>query len=233
MPTFDNLEGKRFGRLIAKSPIRDNNKNIKWICICDCGNICTPYAFSLKNGRTQSCGCFGKEQRVKANTKHNMTNLRIYSCWEHMKDRCNNKNFKQYKDYGGRGISVCEEWYNFENFYNWSMENGYNDNLTLDRIDVNGNYCPENCRWATRREQQLNKRNNVFLTMNGITMAQKEWAKKLGIRDHVIIDRLKRGWTVEEALTIPTSNHKKIETIRKESTTKPASDISSQTDSTN
>lgn len=135
-----------------------------------------------------------------------------------MKYRCNNNNFKQYKDYGGRGISVCEEWYNFENFYNWSMENGYKDDLTLDRIDVNGNYEPSNCRWATRYEQQLNRRTNKILTFNGETLTQKEWADKLGFNDTLILNRLNRGWTIEEALKIPANNHKKIETIRKEST---------------
>lgn len=223
MPAFKDLTGQKFGRLVAIKPIRNSGKNVKWFCACDCGNTSSPYAFSLLSGDTKSCGCLGKERRLKAHKKHGMCDSRVYSCWEHMKARCNNKNFKQYKDYGGRGIKVCDEWEEFEKFYKWAMDNGYDDNLTLDRLDVNGNYCPENCRWVTRKEQQLNRRVNKVFTFNGETLTQKEWSDKLGFCENLIIGRLKRGWTIEEALTIPASNKKRISKIRKESTKAPVS----------
>ena len=129
---------------------------------------------------------------------------RLYRIWANMRTRCNNPNFTKYADYGGRGITVCKEWGTFEPFRAWAVLNGYKENLTLDRIDNNGNYCPENCRWATQKEQCNNKRNNHTLTHNGETLTISEWAQRLNVNYFSLHDRItKLGWSAEKALTTP------------------------------
>lgn len=179
-----DISGQRFGRLLAikkdhsvwdKKTRRSENY---WLFRCDCGKEKVINKYSVLRGKTVSCGCFNKEKTVERNIKHGLFNTekRIYGCWQDMKNRCYNKNRKKYKIYGGRGIIVCDEWKNsFSNFYEWAKNNGYNDNLTLDRIDSNGNYEPSNCRWATLKEQANNKRNNHKITINGITKNLCEW----------------------------------------------------------
>lgn len=137
--------------------------------------------------------------------KHGMYKSRIYKIWESMKLRCYSVHQTAYKDYGGRGITVCTEWLNdFMMFYNWAISNGYNDRLTLDRIDVNGNYEPLNCRWLTMKEQTRNKRNNRFLTYNGLTKCIVDWANETGIDRRTLTKRIDvLGWTVEKALNTP------------------------------
>lgn len=133
--------------------------------------------------------------------KHGMNGTRIYREWCHMKERCNSVKHKSYKHYGGKGIKVCEEWQkDFIPFYEWSMNNGYRDNLTLDRIDVDGNYEPNNCRWITNLEQQRNKKNNRFLTIEGITKTVSEWATISNLDRHTIYYRLDKGETGVEVL---------------------------------
>lgn len=134
--------------------------------------------------------------------KHGMGHSRIYFIWKSMKQRCHNKNSSNYERYGGRGIKVCDEWRNdFQNFYNWSIQNGYSDDLTIDRINNDGNYDPSNCRWATAKEQSNNKRNNKHYECNGETHTLGEWGSILGISSATIWARLKRGWSVEKTLT--------------------------------
>lgn len=156
-----DLLGQRFGRLtvIEESPVRINQQ-VCWICKCECGNITKPIlAGNLKKGHTKSCECL--------RTKHNMHKTRLYEVWHAMKDRCYNSHKKAYKNYGGRGITVCEEWRNdFKAFHSWAIANGYDPNAkqgecTLDRIDVNGNYEPTNCQWVSMKVQQNNRRNNI------------------------------------------------------------------------
>lgn len=133
-----------------------------------------------------------------------MSNTRIYRIWKMMKHRCNCTSYDNYKYYGARGIKVCEEWANsFQTFYEWSIANGYTEELTLDRIDVNGNYEPNNCRWATRKEQMNNTRFNHFATLNGCTKSLAEWAEIYGIKPATIRKRFQRGWSVEKAITTP------------------------------
>lgn len=205
-----DLKGQRFGRLVVirqdKPIIYPNKRKItKWLCKCDCGNQIVTRADSLRNGRTKSCGCLHHETLLKNIKKHGMAGSRIYITWQNMKDRCFNEKCSGYKDYGGRGISVCPEWKDsFENFYEWALLNGYTDSLTIDRIDVNRNYEPQNCRWTTREAQNRNKRNNHYLTYNGITKTISEWAADIGMDYDTLHARIKYyGWTVEQALITP------------------------------
>ena len=156
------IEGKRFGRLAVIENKIINHRGYS-ICKCDCGKIATIRNDALKSGVTKSCGCITKEiaKSGKNRRKHGLHNTRLHRIWGAMKTRCCNENFKRFSDYGGRGITVCDEWKNdFMSFYKWSIENGYSDKLTIDRINVNGNYEPSNCRWATVAEQNKNKRNS-------------------------------------------------------------------------
>ena len=128
---------------------------------------------------------------------------RLYHIWEDMKNRCLNKNNKRYSYYGGRGIVLFEKWQNYIEFHKWAINNGYSENLTIDRINVNGNYYPDNCKWATQKEQANNRTNNVFITHNGETKTVMQWSEHLGFGYHVLKNRLKRKWTIERALTTP------------------------------
>ena len=146
--------------------------------------------------------------------KHGLSNTRLHRIWHSMYCRCYYKSTNQYKNYGDRGIKVCEEWKHmqgFINFYNWAISNGYKETLTLDRIDNNKGYCPSNCRWITPKEQSNNRRNNVYYTFNGETKTSKQWCELYNISQTTLSDRLKRGWTLEQALTISTKgNHRKV-----------------------
>lgn len=128
----------------------------------------------------------------KNNLKHGMRYSRIYNIWRSMRQRCKNPNCKNYHNYGGRGISVCEDWNNFQNFYNWSLLNGYKENLTIDRIDVNGNYCPDNCRWVSYKVQENNRSNNRHIEIDGVTHTLGEWSDIAGVRIGTIYSRLKK-----------------------------------------
>lgn len=187
----------KFNRLTALEPCGKQGGRTMWLCQCDCGKQKTIRSDHLQTGRIKSCGCYAPGAPT-----HRLYNSRHYHIWTNMKMRCYNKRDPRYPDYGGRGIKVCDEWLNsFESFYSWAIGNGYSDNLTLDRIDVNGNYEPSNCKWSTKKEQNNNKRNNHLITYNGETNTISEWAKAKGIKPHTLYMRIVvYGWSVERAL---------------------------------
>lgn len=203
-----DLTGQRFGKLyVEEKAHKDSNQY--WKCICDCGNIIYPKTGNLRSGNTKSCGCVSKEKLSKLNKKHGLRNTRLYSIWVNMRGRCYNKNNNRYNSYGGKGIVVCEEWQGedgFKNFYYWSIQNGYKDTLTLERIDNDKNYCPENCKWATMKEQQNHRTNNHYVTINGVTKSLKEWCDsgEFGVSYTTAISRIRRNWSDIDAITIPT-----------------------------
>ena len=194
-----DLSGERFGRLVViKRDHKDKNNNWYWLCQCDCGKTPIFQGGALTSGRVKSCGCLKNEKFTERVTTHGMTNTRIYKIWSGMKGRCYTPSSGGYNNYGGRGIKVCDEWIGengFINFYNWSMKNGYNDNLTIDRIDVNGNYEPSNCRWTDNHTQQNNRRDCVYINILGKNYTIAEWSNIVDIPTTTIARRIKDGIT--------------------------------------
>lgn len=203
---YSDLTGERFGRLTVIERKGSVKKRALWLCQCDCGNTTLVTTNSLKTGNTQSCGCYRLERDVEVNTTHGGTGTRLYNIWNGIKSRCSNPNDTCYQHYGARGITVCDEWKNdFSSFRKWALENGYADNLTIERKDVNGNYEPNNCCWITLVQQGYNKTNSVLITRNGETKTMTEWARIFGIPYKTISYRLKAGWS-EEHLFDPPKN---------------------------
>lgn len=181
---FVDLTGQKFGRLTVKGfHGKDKYSHNLWLCVCDCGNVTITETGALKQGKASSCGCYQVESTIQRHTTHGKTHSRLYRIYAHMKDRCCVPTDKAYKHYGGRGISICEEWANnFQAFYDWAMANGYKSTLSIDRIDVNGNYCPENCRWATDKVQINNRRTTITHAFNTETHTLTEWAEITGLK---------------------------------------------------
>lgn len=205
---FKDLTGLKFGRLtVLRRYGTDKYRKIYWECKCKCGNTVIVRGNALKSGNTKSCGCLIYESK---NIKHGMRHKRLYRIWSGMKSRCYTKTNPAYDRYGGRGISMCEEWMrNFMAFYNWAMDNGYTEGLSIDRIDVNGNYEPYNCRWATAKEQSDNKRCNILITIGNETLDLQQWCDKIGIKRSTVNTRVRIcGWSYEQALTTPVRAHK-------------------------
>ena len=198
-----NLIGKKFGRLTVLEEAETKHKERYFLCQCECGNTTIVRGSHLTAGATKSCGCLVKEKLT--NKTHGMSNTRIYRIYKGMIKRCNNNKCPAYPNYGGRGIKVCQEWLDdFMNFYNWAMTNNYDDTLTIERIDVNSNYCPENCKWIPKADQARNTRQCHFLTFNGKTQTINEWSRETNIDNRKICKRINiYGWSVERTLTTP------------------------------
>ncbi len=155
-----DLAGQRFGKLVAIGPTAERSSGrVVWECICDCGKPAFAQSSHLVSGHTKSCGCYSREKTTEMNTTHGCTHTRLYRIWTSMKTRCTNPKSKTYDYYGGRGIGICSEWMDdFSTFHNWAINNGYAEELTIDRINGDRNYSPDNCRWATWHEQRINQR---------------------------------------------------------------------------
>lgn len=200
---FDDLTGKRFGRLTVIDRAKNYRQQVQWNCVCDCGKKTVVRALYLRNGMTKSCGCYKSEVLKTKSITHGMSHSRLWRIWNCMHIRCEREYYEHYQNYGGRGISVCDEWKKFAPFMEWATKNGYAENLTIDRIDVNGNYCPENCRWITMREQAKNRNSNRLITYNGETKILQDWARELNVDPRFLSRRLDNGWSVERAFTEP------------------------------
>lgn len=209
MAVVKDLAGTRFGRLVAVRCVgRTKNGNAKWLCKCDCGGEKIVASWGLVSGRTNSCGCIKREQNKQMWTKHGESNnhkTRLYRIWAGMKTRCYNEHQEfSFKKYGARGVKMCEEWKNsYESFRDWAIKNGYQENLSIDRIDFYGDYSPENCRWATATEQARNTRSNRRIVFNGETKTMAEWAEISGFTYSTLEHRVNRGWSVADALQTP------------------------------
>lgn len=217
MGQFIDLTGQRFHMwtVIGREPNRvDKNGHIKvmWLCRCDCGVTRSVDTGSLRSGKSKSCGCYRSDVTTRQNSKWRHTDRRLHSIWQNMKDRCYRPTCSEYQNYGGRGIAVCDLWKdNFDAFYEWAYSHGYKPNLTIDRIDVNGLYSPENCRWVDRKAQANNRTNNLLIEFNGQRKTAQQWAEQTGLQAQTIAQRIENGWSVDDALTKPAQ--KKTHTI--------------------
>ena len=209
-----NLTGQVFGRLTVMDCAGVNaHGSALWKCKCECGTIKTIDGQHLRKGAIKSCGCLRKDLPATMFRTHGLRNHPLYVVWVDMRRRCDNKTNSRYKDYGGRGITICEEWYDFKKFYDWAIA-GYKKGLSLDRINNDGNYEPSNCRWATRTEQANNKRNNRTICIDGVNKHLLEWCHEYNIEPSTALTRIKRGWSEKDAITKPVRKGKYAEESR-------------------
>ncbi|WP_239733020.1 hypothetical protein [Mammaliicoccus sp. E-M26] len=194
-----NLEGKTINGIYVIEREGMKNGKATWLCKCHCGKNFSTRGVDLKHNRTKSCGCNITKSIIERSMKHGDCGTRIYTTWKGIKARCFNKNEKAYKYYGARGIGMSEEWKNdYLAFKQWAYDNGYDDALTIDRIDVNGNYEPENCRWVTQKEQNNNTRRTIKITVNGVTKSLKEWCDYLDLNYNTIYRKYRLNENIEE-----------------------------------
>lgn len=201
MPRLIDLTGRKYGRLLVLRRDGVMNGRPAWACLCDCGTERRVMAKCLRRGTTLSCGCYNKERIRETHTTHGQTNSRAYRVWQNMKNRCCDPTNSHYHLYGGRGIKVCQEWMRFENFYA-DMGNPP-EGMTIDRIDNNGNYCRDNCRWADARVQGNNRRNNVHAVLSGERKTITQWCAVFGVKASTVKNRIRAGQAPEKALTDP------------------------------
>lgn len=206
MPKRLDFRNKKIGRLTAIQIVgKDSHNNYVWECLCDCGNVTKVSSNNLKSGNTLSCGCLGKERRLASTKTHGKRHTRTYHIWLNMKQRCENQLNPSYKNYGGRGISVCERWHDFSLFL---MDMGEcPDSFSIERLDVNKGYSPDNCVWANKKDQANNTRVNIVIEYDGQKLTLKEWADKLGVNYWTLHSRYKRGWDLIDIITKDIKNH--------------------------
>ncbi|SNY19276.1 hypothetical protein SAMN06265827_10592 [Orenia metallireducens] len=196
-------KGDRYGRWTIIKEVEKLVGSRRFLCKCDCGTVKEVSLTHMRNGRSKSCGCY-KKKKV---TKHGEGHSRLYQIWCDIKQRCLNESCDSYKNYGDRGITFCKEWSEFKNFRKWALSNGYKNNLTIERIDVNSNYSPSNCKWITKSEQSMNRRNSIEITYKNKTKPLKEWVAilpdELNLNYNTIFSRLDRGWSIEKAFETP------------------------------
>ena len=209
MSKVNDLTGRTFGRLkVLKRDKQDKYYNIFWLCECQCG-VKSNTGFRFKSGATQSCGCLNRELSGKRignlSRTHGYANKeRLYEIWKNMKYRCYNENDNRFKHYGGKGVKVCNEWKDdYLSFRNWSMTSGYNDNLSIDRINNDGDYKPSNCRWVDNKTQANNQSRNRILTYKGKSKTMSEWADYLGLTYGAMNHRVQRNWSMERIVNTP------------------------------
>lgn len=197
---MDNIIGKKYNMLT----VLEKKEHGYYLCECDCGNLKEIKKYNFTSGETRSCGCYYKETRFLNNKKHGLSKHPLYKTWHNIRARCKNPNATKYNLYGGKGIKICYEWDNsFKNFYDWSIKNGWEKGLTIERKDNNKNYEPNNCKWANYKEQNNNTSQNHKLTFKGKTMNIVQWAEYLNISQKMLSERIRRGWSIERALTTP------------------------------
>lgn len=199
-PKIDML-GQRSGKLKVIKYNSSRNGQAYWLCKCDCGNEIVVRGSHLRTGNVKSCGCLRSDENKRRAT-HNKSRSRLYNIYYGMRKRCYTNTHKFYSDYGGRGIIICDEWLNkhhgFQSFCEWALNNGYDDTLTLERLNVDGNYCPENCTWVSRKRQANNRRNSLHISFNGKTLTPSEWETECGIPAQIIRKRYRNGYDVEK-----------------------------------
>lgn len=201
---FQDLTGRRFGRLTVISCLGKTPGGMSvWLCKCDCGEIRKVQIGNLKNGHTSSCGCYNAEHQADLRRTHGLSETKEFKIWLGMIQRCCNKNHPAFDRYGGRGIKVSRCWRNSFAHFLADMGNCPSEEHSIERVDNDGNYESANCRWATRAEQSRNKKNNVWLTLNGRTQIVEDWAQELGFNPQALRDRMKKGWSDEAVLTTP------------------------------
>lgn len=209
MPKTIDLKGKQFGKLtVLKKNGKSKNRHCLWLCLCECGNETTMRSDSLRSGDVKSCGCY----KIEKATTHGLRKTKLYRLWAGIKNRCYNKNEPTYKNYGGRGIKVCSDWFSDARaFCEWARANGWKPGLTIDRVDNDGDYTPSNCRFVTHAINSRNTRSTRIIKYQDQAMCISEWARFLGMRVHTLWHRLNRGWSVERALTTPVNHQRKGE----------------------
>jgi hypothetical protein len=200
-PRLIDLSGMTFGRWsVTKQAGNAKGGGALWACICECGSEKKVIGGDLRNGKSTNCGCVHKNRLGAFAKTHGKSNTRLHRIWKNMRARCLRKSSPQYPDWGGRGIKICEEWESFDSFYSWAISSGYDDRLSIERINVNGDYDPDNCKWATAKEQSVNRR-FVLKAPNGTPWC--EIAKENGVPVTLMHGRIHDGWPVELAATTP------------------------------
>lgn len=205
MSKCKDLTGEKFGKLTVIKKLKLNHhREMEWLCLCDCGNEHISTSNRLTSGKTVCCEFCKRKKIAEKNVRHGLFGTHIHRAYTNMKTRCYNPNYYLFKNYGGKGITICDEWLGrngLENFYKWSLQNGYRKDLSIDRIDNAKGYSPDNCRWVSMKQQQNNRTNNRMITANGETHTMSEWADISGILYTTIQRRLACGWSEQDAVT--------------------------------